>query len=140
VYLKVEISNTIGRGYFLFLTFLCLPLVFSSIVGAQQSPGDEQRMIQKIKDEILKELRDGGLLQQEIELGIQRFVEKQRESELAGRAEQDRLANEQVKKYAAYPVRVTIFMAIPPHSYPSSCTRTMNARFVKRSIKHRRTS
>jgi len=83
---------------FLFLLLLLNFLSFSSSpVHAQQSPADEQRLIQKVKEEILKELREGGLLQQEIELGIQRFVQKQRESELAARADQDRLANEQIK-------------------------------------------
>jgi protein-disulfide isomerase len=69
----------------------------SSIVHAQQSSSDEQGMIQKVKEEILKELREGGLLQREIDLGIQRFAQKQRESELAARAEQRRLANQQIR-------------------------------------------
>jgi protein-disulfide isomerase len=79
----------------LFSMLFCL-----STVPAQQSsasPLEREQIIQRLKEEVLKELRDGGLLQQEIDRGIQRFFHKQRESEAAAREEQERLATEKIK-------------------------------------------
>jgi protein-disulfide isomerase len=58
---------------------------------------DERRLIQKAKDEIMKELSEGDFLKQQIELGIQDYFRKQREAQLAAQAEQARLRNEQIK-------------------------------------------
>ena len=88
------------------LIFLGATLVFSnfvSVANAQQdSPSksdaaDEQRLIQKIKEEIMKELREGPLLPQQIELGIQNYIRKQQQTQVAARAEEERQANEKAK-------------------------------------------
>ena len=70
---------------------------------AQQNPPskttttDEQRLIQKIKDEIMKELREGDLLGQQIEIGIQKYIKKQQEAQAAARAQEERVAAEKAK-------------------------------------------
>lgn len=58
---------------------------------------DEQRLIQKAKDEIMKELREGDFLREQIQLGIQEYIKKQAAAQAAAQAEQTRLASEKVK-------------------------------------------
>jgi protein-disulfide isomerase len=58
---------------------------------------DEQRLTEKIKQEVMKELREGDFLRQQIELGIQEYAKKQQEAQVATRAEAARLANEKAK-------------------------------------------
>lgn len=59
---------------------------FESLARAQQqstpnaAASDEQRLIQKIKEAIMKELREGDFLSQQIEIGIQKYVKKQQEA------------------------------------------------------------
>ena len=90
----------------LFFLFALPILTASSLVSsasAQQGsadksvPTEEQRLIDKIKTEIMKELREGDFLQQQIDLGIQNYIKRQEESQAAARAEEARLANERVK-------------------------------------------
>ncbi len=75
-----------------------------SIAGAQQdsarkdSAADEQRLIQKVKEEVIKELRQGDFLSQQIELGIQSYIKKQEEAQTAARAEEERQTSEKAKK------------------------------------------
>lgn len=81
-----------------------LMLIGVHVAGAQQDSSakigaaDEQRLIDKIKAEIIKELREGDFLQQQIDLGIQNYIKRQEEAQAAARAEEERLANERVKK------------------------------------------
>ena len=78
--------------------------IFFSAADAQQdpagniSPSDEQRLIQKVKEEIMKDLRDGNFLQQQIDIGIQNYIKKQGEAQVAARAEEERQAVEKAKK------------------------------------------
>jgi protein-disulfide isomerase len=83
-------------------------LVFSafnldSLAHAQQKPApkigttDEQRLIQKVKEEIMKELREGDFLGQQIEIGIQKYIKKQQDAQAAARAHQEYLAVEKAK-------------------------------------------
>jgi protein-disulfide isomerase len=58
---------------------------------------DEQRIIQKAKDEIMRELLDGDFLRDQIQLGIQDYIRKQQEAQAAFKSEQARFANEKVK-------------------------------------------
>ena len=58
---------------------------------------DEQRLVDKIKEEVLKELQEGEFLREQIQLGIQEYIKKQREVQVAAQAEQARLANEKAK-------------------------------------------
>jgi len=83
-------------------------LVFSafnldSLARAQQAPApktgttDEQRLIQKVKEEIMKELREGDFLGQQIEIGIQKYIKKQQDAQAAARAQQERVTAEKAK-------------------------------------------
>lgn len=48
--------------------------------GQDQVPkttADEEKLTQKIKEEVLRDLREGDWLAQQIELGIQKYVQKQ---------------------------------------------------------------
>jgi len=58
---------------------------------------DEQRLTEKIKQEVMKELREGEFLRQQIELGIQEYAKKQQEAQVTARAQAERLANEKVR-------------------------------------------
>lgn len=58
---------------------------------------DEQRLVDKIKEEVLKELQEGEFLREQIQLGIQEYIKKQREAQVEAQAEQARLANEKAK-------------------------------------------
>lgn len=60
---------------------------------AQETPEggvDEARLVQRIKEQVLKELRNSDFLQKEIEAGIQRFVQKQRAAQARGPDEKAR--------------------------------------------------
>ena len=58
---------------------------------------DERRIIQRAKDEIMKELGEGDFLREQIQRGIQDYIRKQQEAIVAGKVEQARLANERIK-------------------------------------------
>ncbi len=58
---------------------------------------EEERIIQKAKDEIMKELRESDFLKQQIQLGIQEYLQRQREAQATAQAEQARLASEKAR-------------------------------------------
>jgi protein-disulfide isomerase len=60
-------------------------------------PPNEQRLIEKTKEAVMKELREGEFLRQQIEIGIQEYLKKQREAQIAAQAEQLRQLNEKIK-------------------------------------------
>jgi protein-disulfide isomerase len=102
----------------LFFLFALPILTASSLVSrasAQQGSAaksvltEEQSLIEKIKTEILKELREGDFLQQQIDLGIQNYIKRQEESQAAARAEEARLANERVKNVRRVSARDHIY-------------------------------
>jgi protein-disulfide isomerase len=76
----------------------------ATLALAQQAPApkveatDEQRLIQKVKEEIMKELREGNFLGQQIEIGIQKYIKKQQDAQAAARAQEERVAAEKAKK------------------------------------------
>jgi len=77
-------------------------LLFLSTAGAQESADkmsatEEERLIQRIKQEVMKELKESDFLREQIELGIQEHIKRQRQAQAAARAEQERLANEKAK-------------------------------------------
>lgn len=53
--------------------------------GQQQQTLDEEQLVQRVKEEVMKELLQGGTLQKQIDLGIRRFVEEQRAAVKAAR-------------------------------------------------------
>lgn len=83
------------------IVYLAGSLIFSEVRAEEQvSEGNTiniEELTQKIKDEIMKELREGDFLQKEIDTGIQRYIEKQRKAQKDARAKQARMANEKAK-------------------------------------------
>ena len=83
------------------LVYLVGSLVFSGVRAEQHAnEGDTiniEELTQRIKQEIMKELREGDFLRKEIDIGIQRYVEKQREAQRDARAKQARIAKEKAK-------------------------------------------
>ncbi|MGH7929767.1 MAG: DsbA family protein [Candidatus Binatia bacterium] len=99
--------------YWIILLFTAV-LVWSDAslfrLDAQTQPGkdlspDEGRLIQKAKEEVLKELRESDFLKEQIQLGIQEYVRKQQEAQVAAKLKQARLANEMAQNVR--PVSVT---------------------------------
>lgn len=84
---------------------LLLTIIFTSTTvvlaqdqtTAQPAPLNEQQIIQKAKEEVMKELRESDFLKQQIQLGIQEYVQKQKEAQAAAQVEQARLASEKAK-------------------------------------------
>jgi protein-disulfide isomerase len=74
--------------------------LFVSIADAQQGAAvpDEQKLVEKIKEAVMKELRESDFLSQQIELGIQNYIKKQQQAQVAARAAEERQANEKAKK------------------------------------------
>jgi protein-disulfide isomerase len=93
------------KAYWIVLFFAAA--IFFSDAGlfhlhAQPQPtmdlsADEQRLIQKAKEEVLKELREGDFLKEQIQLGIQEYIKNQQEAQVAAKLKQSRLANERAK-------------------------------------------
>ncbi|HUK42696.1 MAG TPA: DsbA family protein [Candidatus Acidoferrales bacterium] len=80
--------------------FIVCAALFVSIANAQQgaSAPDEQKLVEKIKEAVMKELRESDFLSQQIELGIQNYIKKQQQAQAAARAEEERQANEKAKQ------------------------------------------
>lgn len=82
---------------------VCAATNLESPARAQQSTApttgttDEQRLIQKVKEEIMKELREGDFLGQQIEIGIQKYIKRQQDAQAAARAHEERMAAEKAK-------------------------------------------
>jgi len=97
----VNTSSRLWKVFIVFGAFWISELFFIFPAYGQENSGNqasfEQRIIQKLKEEIIKELREGDLFQQAIDQGVQRFFQKQRDSEGEARAAQDRLASEKAK-------------------------------------------
>ena len=100
--------NTIGKslnsllrlsGLVAVLFIAPLPLSTTSAQQAadQRSITDLQQLIQRIKQELMQELLEGEFLQQQIELGIQDYIEKQQQAQVAARTDKARLANKKSK-------------------------------------------
>jgi hypothetical protein len=105
------------------LVLLIIGLPRFPYAEAQQIPGeaiktDDRALIQKIKEEIMKELREGEFLRQQIEIGIQDHIKKQQQAQVATRVATERLANEKARTYAASLAVGTTSTAIPTHRYP----------------------
>ena len=79
---------------------LLLAPLFMSTSAAQQdqkTPTAEQQLIERVKKEVMEELRQGEFLRQQIQLGIKDFIKKQKQAKVAARAARQRLANERAK-------------------------------------------
>ena len=81
-----------------FLLLILTHLGDCASASAQPSgASEEQKLIEKIRDAVIKELREGDFFQQQVELGIQNYIKKQENAQAAARAEGERLANEKAK-------------------------------------------
>jgi len=92
--------------HFTFRSFIALLAAVSMVAvatvradedSAPTSTLDEAQLIQRIKEEVIKELLEAGVLREQVEIGIQEYVKKQREAQVAARTEQERLAAERAK-------------------------------------------
>lgn len=59
--------------------------------------GDSLELLQKTKEAVLTELRSGEMIDQEVEAGIQRFIQKQQDAQANAQKEQERVAQEKAK-------------------------------------------
>lgn len=93
------------RTYWITLLFTAV-LVLSDAsllrLRAQTQPGEElspseERLIQKAKEEVLRDLRESDFLKEQIQLGIQEYIRKQQEAQVAAKLKQTRLADERAK-------------------------------------------
>ena len=83
----------------LFIVISLLSTGFAQeFISEKTFTSDEQRMIQRIKEEVVKELKEEGFLREQIELGIQDYIKKQQQVQSAANAEKERMANEKAKK------------------------------------------
>lgn len=76
-----------------------LGLLLSGSLHAEESLNgdDEERIVQRLKEEIMQELRESDFLKNEIEKGIQHYVDSEAEARANARAEQERQAAEMAK-------------------------------------------
>lgn len=65
--------------------------------AARSAPFNEEQLVKRIKTELLAELANSEILDAQIEAGIQRYIQKQREEQEQARAERQRQAQEQAK-------------------------------------------
>ena len=100
-------SGRSGLGHLLFPLFIIFFYLGGTVslleVRAEeeaigQATIDEERLIEKIKEEVMQDLKEGEWLSQQIELGIERYIQKQKTAKKAARAEQERRANEKAKE------------------------------------------
>ena len=93
-YLTLTMSLVIA-----FVGSLTSPRIARAQDASNKSPAtDEQQLIERVKEAVMKELREGDFLPRQIELGIQNHIKKQQAAQVAARAEEERQANEKAKK------------------------------------------
>lgn len=86
------------RLFIAMIPFCVSVLCVGTPTGAQSQPTvSEQKLIDKVKEEVLKELRQGDFLREQIQLGIEEYLKRQREAQAAAQAEQQRLALQKIK-------------------------------------------
>lgn len=61
------------------------------------SPVDQQQLKEQIKTEVLAEVQKSEWIDQQVDAGIQRYIQKQQQAQQQARAEQERQANEKAK-------------------------------------------
>jgi len=91
--------NMRKRSIYLTRGIVAWVALFGAIAYAQQTgtTSDEQKLVEKIKEAVMKELRESDFLSRQIELGIQNYIKKQQQAQAAARAEEERQANERAK-------------------------------------------
>jgi len=66
---------------------LGLSILYTNTYSAE-SVSDENKLVEKIKDAVIKDLRESGALDKEIEAGIERYIRKQREAQASASSQQ----------------------------------------------------
>lgn len=90
---KVGIIYSSVKPMHLSIFLALLIMAFSDLdAAAQTTATDEQRLIDQVKDAVLKELRTGNFFQEQVEIGIQNYIRKQEKAQEAARAEEERQA------------------------------------------------
>lgn len=85
------------------MSLLLVPLALGLGLAAPASQAqegatiDEDKLVERIKAEILKDLRDSDVVREAVEAGIKDYARKQREAQLKAREERNRLASEKAK-------------------------------------------
>ncbi len=78
----------------LFLGLVTLTVLFGTSLQAAES---EEELIQRVKEAVIKELRESGAFDQEIDRGIRRFIQREREARRAAEQQQAQKADELAK-------------------------------------------
>lgn len=94
-------KSILGRVAFkrLLIASVASGVVFA-VVGSQAHDGaafDEEALIERVKAEILEELRDSEAMRQAVEAGIKDYASRQQEARAKAREERSRLASEKAK-------------------------------------------
>ncbi len=99
---RLEMGELWPTPTLFFVTLVVCGLLIHSLAQAEETgPATAQvdeETIQRIKQEVIQELLEEGFLEQQIELGIQSYVKKQREAQQAAKAEQARAQGEKAKR------------------------------------------
>ena len=84
-----------------FVTLSSVACVLALMLGASPGLAQDSQLsdaeVERIKREVMRELRESDFLQREIEIGIQAYIRKQREQQAAAQAEQERRQAERAK-------------------------------------------
>lgn len=88
------IASRFGFHKLLFSLIITISLLLGGQVRAAE---DEEALIQRIKEAVIKELQESGALDQQIDRGIRRFVERQAAARRAEEARQAQRAEELAK-------------------------------------------
>ncbi|UTW13427.1 DsbA family protein [Marinobacterium rhizophilum] len=74
----------------------------ANLCGAEQNPHSDEQLVERIKAEVIQELRDSEFLRSEIEAGIEDYIKTQRsareQAQAQARIEQERIASEKASK------------------------------------------
>jgi protein-disulfide isomerase len=100
--MRIVFSRVKFTSVLVFVLVYAVGALGFSGVRAEQDAGEKdtinvEELTQRIKRAIMQELRESDFLRKEIDLGIQRYVEKQREALRAAQAERARIASEKAK-------------------------------------------
>ena len=110
---------------FVIPTLLGLLLSGSLQAAEGLNANDEERIVQRLKQEVMQELQKGDFLKKEIAAGIQDYINKQREAEQNAQLERERKAAEKAKNVRR--ASATISSAIQTRRCRSSNTPTSSA-------------
>ncbi len=84
--------------YFSSIALLNTTITFSALHAQEETPLiDEEKLAERIKNEIMQELRESGFLAEQIQAGIEEYIKQQREAQVIAREEQQKQLAELAK-------------------------------------------